>query len=104
MHKVLDKRGEFVHHIAFLSDNFGHTMADCRAAGLPVLLEEDSHPDTMPWLRWNFLPEEKAHGVLIEARHPLPGGRGPMAPHPGNAENTELFEEMESRFYVEGGQ
>jgi methylmalonyl-CoA/ethylmalonyl-CoA epimerase len=104
VHKLLAKRGEFVHHIAFLSDNFGHTMAECRAAGLPVLLEEDSNPDTMPWLKWNFLPEEKAHGVLIElaTRYQVGGDR--WLPHPGNAENVDLFKELEDRYYVEGGQ
>lgn len=103
VHKVLNKRGEFVHHIAFLSDNFGHTMAECRAAGLPVLLEQDSHPDTMSWLKWNFLPEEKAHGVLIElaTRYQVGGDR--WLPHPGNAENGELYKEMVDRFYVGGG-
>ena len=66
MHKVLAKRGEFVHHIAFLSDDFGHTIQQCREAGLPLVLDENSNPDTMPWLKWNFIPEDKAHGVLIE--------------------------------------
>ena len=103
VHKVLAKRGEFVHHIAFLSDNFGHTMAECRAAGLPVLLEEDSNPDTMPWLKWNFIGEEKAHGVLIElaTRYQTAGDR--WVPHPGNAENVELAKEFEDRFYLPGG-
>jgi methylmalonyl-CoA/ethylmalonyl-CoA epimerase len=103
VHKLLAKRGEFVHHIAFLSDDFGHTMAQCRAAGLPVLLDEDSNPDTMPWLKWNFLPEEKAHGVLIElaTRYQVAGDR--WLPHPGNAENADLAKELEGRFYVEGG-
>ncbi|WP_280508546.1 VOC family protein [Nocardia flavorosea] len=102
VHKVLAKRGEFVHHIAFLSDNLGHTMADCRAAGLPVLLDEDSHPDTMPWLKWNFLPEAKAHGVLIElaTRYQVGGDR--WLPHPGNVEQADLRDEMIGRFYTEG--
>lgn len=104
VHKVLAKRGEFVHHIAFLSENFGHTMQQCREAGLPILLDEDSNPDTMPWLKWNFIGEEKAHGVLIElaTRYQVAGDR--WVPHPGNAENTDLALEMEKRFYVEGGQ
>ncbi|RBM14835.1 hypothetical protein DI005_29635 [Prauserella sp. PE36] len=103
VHKVLAKRGEFVHHIAFLSDNFGHTMEQCRAAGLPVLLDEDSHPDTMPWLKWNFLPESKAHGVLIElaTRYQVGGDR--WVPHPGNAENADLLKEMTQRFYTDPG-
>lgn len=104
VHKVLNKRGEFVHHIAFLSDDFGHTMAECRQADLPIILDEDSHPDTMPWLKWNFIPEQKAHGVLIElaTRYQVGGDR--WLPHPGNAENQDLFEELADRFYTTGGQ
>lgn len=100
VHKVLAKRGEFVHHIAFLSSNFGHTIEQCRAADLPLLLDENSSPDTMPWLGWNFIPEDKAHGVLIElaTRYQAAGDR--WLPHPGNAEQPELRDEMQKRFYL----
>ena len=99
VHKVLAKRGEFVHHIAFLSDDFGHTVEQCREAGLPVLLDENSGPDTMPWLAWNFIGEEKAHGVLIElaTRYQAIGDK--WYPHPGNAENAELRDELTKRYY-----
>jgi methylmalonyl-CoA/ethylmalonyl-CoA epimerase len=99
VHKVLRKRGEFVHHIAFLSDDFGHTVQQCREAGLPILLDENSGPDTMPWLGWNFIPESKAHGVLIElaTRYQAIGDR--WYPHPGNAENQHLHEEQRKRYY-----
>jgi methylmalonyl-CoA/ethylmalonyl-CoA epimerase len=99
VHKVLAKRGEFVHHIAFLSDDFGHTVQQCRAAGLPVLLDEDSGPDTMPWLRWNFIGEEKAHGTLIElaTRYAVLDDR--WYPHPGNAENAHLRDALRAEHY-----
>lgn len=99
VHKMLAKRGEFVHHIAFLSDDFGHTVEQCREAGLPVLLEENSGPDTMDWLKWNFIGEEKAHGVLIElaTRYQAIGDR--WYPHPGNAENDGLRDELSKRYY-----
>lgn len=99
VHKLLAKRGEFVHHIAFLSDDFGHTVRQCREAGLPVLLEENSGPDTMPWLGWNFISEEKAHGPLIElaTRYQAVGDR--WFPHPDNAENAALREELQKRYY-----
>jgi methylmalonyl-CoA/ethylmalonyl-CoA epimerase len=102
VHKVLAKRGEFVHHIAFLSDDFGHTVEQCRAAGLPVLLEENSGPDSMPWLGWNFIGEEKAHGVLIElaTRYQTIGDK--WYPHPANAENSGLRQEYEARYYTGG--
>ncbi|HVW43990.1 MAG TPA: VOC family protein [Amycolatopsis sp.] len=99
VHKVLAKRGEFVHHIAFLSDDFGHTVEQCREAGLPVLLDENSGPDTMPWLGWNFIGEQKAHGVLIElaTRYQTIGDR--WYPHPGNVENEHLLTELRKRYY-----
>jgi methylmalonyl-CoA/ethylmalonyl-CoA epimerase len=99
VHKVLARRGEFVHHIAFLSDDFGHTVRQCREAGLPLVLDEASNPDTMPWLRWNFIPEDKAHGVLIElaTRYLASGDR--WLPHPGNAENADLHDELVKRHY-----
>lgn len=99
VHKVLAKRGEFVHHIAFVSDDFGHTVEQCRRAGLPVLLDENSGPDTMPWLAWNFIGEQKAHGVLIElaTRYQAVGDR--WYPHPGNAENAGLRDELAKRYY-----
>lgn len=96
--KVLDKRGEFVHHIAFLSDDFGHTIEQCRDAGLPLVLDESTTPDTMPWMQWNFIPESKAHGTLIELarRYQVVGDR--WYPHPANAENEAMREELRARY------
>ena len=101
VHKVLEKRGEFVHHIAFLSDDFSHTVEECREAGLPLVLDENSSPASMPWLQWNFIPETKAHGVLIElaTRYQAVGDR--WYPHPGNAENSRLHEELQKRWDTE---
>lgn len=101
VHKVLAKRGEFVHHIAFLSDDFGHTMKQCRDAGLPIVLEEDSNPDTMPWLKWNFIPESKTHGVLIELATRYQSGDGVWLPHPNNAEQKSLTTQLRDQFYVD---
>jgi methylmalonyl-CoA/ethylmalonyl-CoA epimerase len=97
--KVLAKRGEFVHHIAMLSDDFGHTIQQCKDAGLPLVYDSHSNPDTMPWLLWNFIPETKAHGTLIElaTRYQAVGDR--WYPHPDNAENTELQKELNERYY-----
>jgi methylmalonyl-CoA/ethylmalonyl-CoA epimerase len=99
VHKVLAKRGEFVHHIAFLSDDFGHTVEQCRAAGLPVVLDDNSGPDTMPWLAWNFIAESKAHGVLIELATRYQAVDDKWYPHPGNAENRHLLREQTDRWY-----
>ncbi|NKQ57234.1 hypothetical protein HFP15_30620 [Amycolatopsis sp. K13G38] len=100
VHRMLAKRGEFVHHIAFLSDDFGHTVQQCREAGIPLVLEENSSPDTMPWLAWNFVPQDKCHGVLIELATRYQAGRDRWLPHPGNAENTELHEQLTKQFSV----
>jgi methylmalonyl-CoA/ethylmalonyl-CoA epimerase len=101
VHKVLAKRGEFVHHIAFLSDDFGHTIAECREFGLPLVLDENSHPDTMPWLSWNFIPEDKAHGVLIELATRYQSVDGRWYPHPDNSENDAMTESLRDTYYSE---
>jgi methylmalonyl-CoA/ethylmalonyl-CoA epimerase len=53
----------------------------------------------MPWLAWNFIGEQKAHGVLIElaTRYQPVGDK--WYPHPGNAENTKLRDELTERYY-----
>jgi methylmalonyl-CoA/ethylmalonyl-CoA epimerase len=64
--KVLGKRGEIVHHVAFLSSDVDTTVAELREKGLPILQDEQTGPDTYPWLRWNFVSNEWSGGVLIE--------------------------------------
>jgi methylmalonyl-CoA/ethylmalonyl-CoA epimerase len=64
--KVLAKRGEIVHHVAFLSSDVDKTVAELREKGLPILQDEQTGPDTYPWLRWNFVSNEWSGGVLIE--------------------------------------
>ena len=64
--KVLDRRGEHVHHVAFLSSNVEETVDQLRDAGIPLVQEENTAPDTMPWLKWNFVPPEYVGGVLID--------------------------------------
>lgn len=82
--KVLDKRGEIVHHIAFLSSDVDTTVQQLRDAGIPVLQEENTAPDTMPWLKWNFVPPDYVGGVLIEVaqRYQVEGDR--WVPVPGD--------------------
>ena len=64
--KMLDKRGEQVHHVAFLSSDVDTTVQQLRDAGIPILQEENTAPDTMPWLKWNFVPPDYVGGVLVE--------------------------------------
>lgn len=66
LRKILDKRGEIVHHVAFLSSDVETTVGELRAAGVPLVQEQNTSPDTMPWLKWNFVPPDYAHGILVE--------------------------------------
>jgi methylmalonyl-CoA/ethylmalonyl-CoA epimerase len=53
----------------------------------------------MPWLAWNFISEQKAHGVLIElaTRYQTVGDK--WMPRPDNAENGALRDELTQRYY-----
>ncbi len=82
--KILDKRGEIVHHVAFLSSDVDTTVQQLRDAEIPVLQEENTAPDTLPWLKWNFIPPDYVGGLLIEVaqRYDVEGDR--WVPHPGD--------------------
>jgi len=82
--KVLDKRGEIVHHVAFLSSDVETTVQQLRDADVPMVQEENTSPDTMPWLKWNFVPPEYVGGVLIEVaqRYDVDGDQ--WVPVPGD--------------------
>lgn len=96
--KVLERRGEHVHHLAFCSDDFDGMIDRVREAGLPLVLDEASHPDTQPWLRWNFLPPSVAHGPLIELATRYLAVGEEWLPHPDNAEHSDLAAELHDRF------
>jgi methylmalonyl-CoA/ethylmalonyl-CoA epimerase len=64
--KVLAKRGEIVHHIAFLSSDVDTTVDELREKGFPLLQDEQTGPDSYPWLRWNFIDQNWSGGVLVE--------------------------------------
>lgn len=99
--KVLAKKGEYVHHIAFLSDNFGAMIDKLRDKNIPLVLDEASAPNTQPWLRWNFIPPAKAHGPLIELATRYLAVRDTWLPHPDNAENAALADDLESKYVVD---
>ena len=82
--KILDKRGEIAHHVAFLSSDVDATVQELRDAEIPVLQEENTAPDTLPWLKWNFIPPDYAGGLLIEVaqRYDVEGDQ--WVPHPGD--------------------
>ncbi len=65
-----------------------HGASSAATPGCPCCWRRTAGPDTMPWLAWNFIGEEKAHGVLIElaTRYQAVGDK--WMPHPGNAENA----------------
>ena len=62
--KILDRRGEHVHHVAFLSSNVDVTVDQLREADIPLVQEEHTAPDTMPWLE----VEHRAAGHVGHAR------------------------------------
>ena len=64
--KILGKRGEHVHHVAFLSSNVDATVDELREAEHPARAGGEHGADTLPWLKWNFVPPDYAGGVLIE--------------------------------------
>jgi methylmalonyl-CoA/ethylmalonyl-CoA epimerase len=64
--KILERRGEIVHHIAFLSSDVEETVQQLRDADIPLVQDRNTAPDTMPWLKWNFVPQEYVGGVLVE--------------------------------------
>ena len=55
-----------------------------REAGIPLVQEENTAPDTLPWLKWNFVPPDYAGGVLIEVaqRYDVDGDQ--WVPVPGD--------------------
>ena len=77
LRKILDRRGEIVHHLAFLSSDVDRTVGELRERGLPILQEQQTAPDTYPWLRWNFVPNDWSGGVLVEVaqRYAVSDGR-----------------------------
>ncbi len=82
--KVLAKRGEIVHHVAFLSSDVDKTVAELREKGLPILQDEQTGPDTYPWLRWNFVSNDWSGGVLIEVAQRYQVENKEWAPVPGD--------------------
>jgi len=64
--KFLSKRGEGVHHVAFLVDDMEEVMGALRRAGAVLVYDEPriSHDGS----RYNFVHPKSAHGVLVELR------------------------------------
>jgi hypothetical protein len=61
----------------------GTPCSSAATPGLPLVLDENSSPDPMPWLAWNFIPEDKCHGVFIELATRYQAGPDRWLPHPG---------------------
>ncbi len=84
LNKVLAKRGEIVHHLAFLSSDVDTTVQELRDRGIPILQDEQTGPDSYPWLRWNFVPNDWSGGVLVEVAQRYEVKDGKWAPVPGD--------------------
>jgi len=84
LRKILGKRGEIVHHVAFLSSDVDATVQELRDRGVPILQDEQTGPDTYPWLRWNFVPTDYSGGVLVEVAQRYQVKDGKWAPVEGD--------------------
>jgi methylmalonyl-CoA/ethylmalonyl-CoA epimerase len=84
LRKILNRRGEIVHHLAFLSSDVDATVDELRERGFPVLQDRQTAPDTYPWLRWNFVSNEWSGGVLIEVAQRYQVRDGRWAPVDGD--------------------
>jgi methylmalonyl-CoA/ethylmalonyl-CoA epimerase len=84
LRKVLGKRGEIVHHVAFLSSDVDQTVQELRDRDVPILQDEQTGPDTYPWLRWNFVPNDYSSGVLVEVAQRYQVRDGKWAPVEGD--------------------
>jgi len=84
LRKILDRRGEIVHHLAFLSSDVDRTVEELRERDFPILQEHQTAPDTYPWLRWNFVPPDWSGGVLIEVAQRYRVGDGRWQPVDGD--------------------
>jgi methylmalonyl-CoA/ethylmalonyl-CoA epimerase len=84
LRKVLAKRGEIVHHVAFLSSDVDATVQQLRDRDIPILQDEQTAPDTYPWLRWNFVPADYSSGVLVEVAQRYRVQDGKWAPVEGD--------------------
>ena len=84
LRKILGKRGEIVHHLAFLSSDVDETVGELRDRGFPILQDAQTAPDSYPWLRWNFVPSEWSGGVLIEVAQRYRVDEGRWAPVEGD--------------------
>lgn len=63
----LDKKGEHVHHICFVSERLEETVEELKAAEIPLTndeLTDDEVNDT--WQSWTFVHPKMSHGALIE--------------------------------------
>lgn len=77
----LEKRGEHVHHICFVTDDLEETVERLKAADIPLASEEivsDLVNDT--WQSWTFVDHRFAHGPLIELARPYRTVNGKWVP------------------------
>ena len=64
--KLLEKRGECVHHLAFCSTDVEETVKQLADSKIPLTSQRLSGSPDKPWLKWTFVHPRKAHGVLVE--------------------------------------
>ena len=80
--KVLDKRGEYVHHVCFLSDDFDRMCTDLRGAGVPLLLDAAEQPRHDAVAEVELRPRRQDPRHAARAGHALPAVRQPLGRPP----------------------
>ena len=66
LYKLLEKRGEGVHHVAFTSNDVEETFEELKKKGIPLTHEKPVEDPNLPGIKYTFVHFKKAHGVLLE--------------------------------------
>lgn len=84
--RFLARHGDRVHHLSFSSSNIRRTVENLEEAGIPLTKKDLANASNMPWLKWTFVPPDKAHGVLVEVSTRYSVEDDHWIPHPENEE------------------
>lgn len=64
--RLLARRGEGVHHIAFTHPHVGEAAQQLEAAGLRLTSDAPMRDPGIPWLEFTFVAPDSANGTMIE--------------------------------------
>jgi len=64
--RLLAKRGEGLHHIAFTPPDVGQAARDLADAGVGLTSAEPMQDPDIPWLEFTFVAPSSANGAMLE--------------------------------------